>query len=136
MASDCRKINSVKVDKEMRGIGYFLFLSSFTFVNIRPDDVNPYCNTPCGYEHTACRTKPCMLDTQRCKHPAKILPLSIREKNIIYFYHNIARSLIAKTGANNVHAVSYDPELEFAAQCWANTCTPEKETCRYVKCYT
>ncbi|KAF2902258.1 hypothetical protein ILUMI_03933 [Ignelater luminosus] len=105
---------------------------------------NYFCSFPCSTEHTACNgQKPCIL-SYACGHNGKVLPLGNKDKEWVLYLHNTLRTRIAlgqdtrggNSQASNMNTISYDEELEFVAQCWANACRGTgviHDTCRTTK---
>lgn len=98
-----------------------------------------FCNLKCDERHTVCVHKPCRIKGW-CGN-GTILRLTHEEREFILDVHNKIRNKVASGetakmkflhhfGATNMNTLSYDLEMEFVAQCWANYCKPASDTCR------
>lgn len=106
------------------------------------EEENPYCTVRCGTEKpTLCEYAPCTMSEENCKPPFKAMPLEYKDKLYVVQKHNILRSdvnfgLVKNLNgfANDLNVISYDLELEFSAQCWANMCFNKgaHDTCRRI----
>lgn len=103
--------------------------------------VNKYCSSRCGNLHLLCLRQPCDKGAA-CGSKFKILPLNDEEKLLLLDVHNDIRNKMAGGGAtslqinaSDMHVLSYDKELEFFAQCSANSCYPTvyESVCRSCK---
>lgn len=87
-----------------------------------------YCRTSCGTDHTLCKYRPCLMTTNRCGIDYAMLPLNHQEREEIVDFHNNLRNQVAGgyydkfNGSLRMNIISYNLELEFMAQCWANLC--------------
>ncbi|XP_044763287.1 venom allergen 5-like [Coccinella septempunctata] len=99
-----------------------------------------YCSLKCrGDIHTVCARR------HRCGPVSGCNPIepTVEFREFMVKEHNELRNKIASgsdgsqysnKGAKNMNAVSYDLELEYIAQCWANVChTLEHDKCRNSK---
>lgn len=106
----------------------FLLLSTS-----KPVLLGKYCHLQCGAAHTVCRRA---MDkcgpSDFCGYNSDLRRLTNKERYFLLHQHNLFRSKIA-TGthpAANMNVFSYNMELEFIAQCWANNCRYMEDTCR------
>lgn len=114
---------------------FLAYSAKFTALN---DDDMVYCALPCRMIHTVCQFIPCsVLGTPQCGYTARELPLSLTDGILILNWHNRYRHRFASGNntdftihAANMNVLTYDPELAFIAQCWANTCTVGHDMCR------
>lgn len=106
---------------------YFLFTSAKTYT------YEEYCELNCGtYENTVCQRDNCS------KTAGKTQPLDTEDRLLILDENNKFRNLSAhgegqsvKTPTiGNMEILSYDMELEFSAQCWANAGEHDHDNCR------
>lgn len=119
----------------MRHYVTFLFLT-LSFVKYG-SSWSYFCTLKCGNSHVACRREPCGKGPL-CGQDFKMFEMSDSDRNKIIDLHNTFRRSIA-TGkfaflideVANMNALSYDKELEFMAQCAANSCIIESyDLCR------
>ncbi|KAF2879950.1 hypothetical protein ILUMI_26219 [Ignelater luminosus] len=122
-----------------------IILTAYIFLANSASEIGPdvnYCNFPCGpHMHTICKLKHRCEVSAKCKR-FKNLPFSDNEKQEIIQTHNSFRNLIALgkgcksiegkwfPPAASMRELVWDRELEFQAQCWANQCIMERDTCR------
>lgn len=119
----------------------YLFLL-FLPVCISSGPTTDYCTIKCRYErHTVCKRR------NQCGPVKGCTPIepTVEFRQFMVKEHNELRNKIASgadgsqysnKGAKNMNAVSYDMEMEYIAQCWANLChTLEHDTCRNSKRY-
>lgn len=112
-------------------VNTLLTVTFISFVAAANSSVD-YCKLKCGKKHTLCATRPC-LPRDRCESQFKSLPLDNNERHIVVNFHNNLRNWLAKPGYNwkgaaNMQIISYNLEMEFAAQCWSHSCTRFKVT--------
>lgn len=99
-----------------------------------------YCIFSCGSYHTVCRRMPCPLSIFCGNSETRaMLPFNDTERTNLILLHNTFRNYIAggysegflqDKKASDMNILSYDRELEFIAQCWANNCNIRHDTCR------
>jgi len=98
---------------------------------------NPYCDLFCDYgenvtyPHTACARgeNKCGPDP-RCGSEFKVVKLTDEQRQMVLNMHNALRCRVGlgketrgrQPPAKNMRVMTYDRELEFIAQCWANAC--------------
>ncbi|XP_018322915.1 venom allergen 5-like [Agrilus planipennis] len=140
-----------------------IFLWILTIMLILPSfaDENFYCysqyfcleNEKGLQMHTMCKLEPCKF-SKFCDETATPTPLSDVERKEVVKWHNDFRKYFANGELLNEIAVQplkeklnekdynpmtieYDEELEFIAQCWANTCpTDEDPYCKKTNTYS
>ncbi|KAK4887811.1 hypothetical protein RN001_004082 [Aquatica leii] len=116
--------------KVLLGFFYFGVVSGFLYKN-------PYCELSCDagngrlHQHTVCQRAnyKCLPDAS-CGPDFKIVKLTDAQRQLILNVHNKFRCKVAlgketrgkQPAAKNMRIMSYDRELEFIAQCWANAC--------------
>ncbi|XP_022902029.2 venom allergen 3-like [Onthophagus taurus] len=115
------------------------FLTSFIFVSfllIANGVQRDYCDLKCKsgnqiFTHTVCqRTKDKCGPHQRCGSEFQVIKIDDKMKHFIVNLHNDLRNKVAsgnetrglQPSAMNMKVMTYDSELEYIAQCWANTC--------------
>ncbi|KAF5284730.1 hypothetical protein FQR65_LT13432 [Abscondita terminalis] len=109
---------------------------------------NPYCDLPCDagngklYKHTVCeRGDNKCRPGPSCGPDFKIVKLSDNQRQLILNIHNAYRCKVAmgketrgkQPPAKNMRVLTYDRELEFISQCWANACNGQSlihDACR------
>ncbi|KAK5644273.1 hypothetical protein RI129_008118 [Pyrocoelia pectoralis] len=130
-----------------------------TFLLICGSLANYFCDLPCGkHENTVCRREvskecgelsfliaifiqPCTC-SDRCGAHFRMLPLEKNSRKVILDLHNKFRNDVAKghdipgtsntlPSATNMNVLTYNREIEFVAQCYANGC---KEWGAHDKC--
>lgn len=103
------------------------YVNSNNYCQLKCDD-----NTP---KHDMCKYEGCPIQ-KPCFTDARQQPLTPAEQKLIVDMHNFLRSKIAKgkekllPKATNMMKLHWDEELETLAQCWANQCLFEHNTCR------
>lgn len=104
---------------------------------VKPYRYTDYCSLSCNViENTVCERKTCSINKSTCKGTS--LPLKREDRYLILTEHNKFRNLTAfgkgqiaiTPPIGNMHILSYDIELEFSAQCWANACENDHDKCR------
>lgn len=125
-------------------MSYQIFYTSYTTICLLlalrttlSQTLSSYCNLTCGPVHTACFRK-----QMNCKPAPECGPEPLDEldsdKHNILRKINSVRNSVAKgtfaqgikTTVANMRLLSYSMELEYIAQCWANTCYFQKDQCR------
>lgn len=117
---------------------FLLLLFHLTVVTCGP--TTNYCTITCRREkHTVCKRRHNCSPVKGCQY----IEPTVEFRELMVKQHNELRNKIASggdgsqygnKGAKNMNAVSYDMEMEYIAQCWANTCrTLEHDKCRSSK---
>lgn len=115
---------------------HFLTLFHLTFnQNISLKELiqqNPACRT-CKQGESECK-KHCPILKNLCTNESVAKPLSKNEQKRIEDIHNNIRyavsiGYIGKYRAGNMNILSYNEELAFYAQCWANACILSSDPC-------
>lgn len=104
-------------------MSYLVFSHHFKLTSSSTTD---FCRLSCGQAHSVCKRKPCG-PNKHCGIQFKSFPLNNDEREIVVHKHNTFRSDMANTNmklwpAANMQVMSYSRELEFIAQCFANSC--------------
>lgn len=117
----------------------FIFIIFIYELSICIAEITDFCQLDCGVMHTVCILQPCPIK-KWCGSEAEIIPLTNEEKDIVVVMHNdyrsnVARGLLEKRTIGNMQIISYDSELAFVAQCWANSCKLVHDKCRSTSTY-
>lgn len=121
----------------------FIFITIFLSVLNLALSLNhnhPFCRIRCRFnnndmENSVCVRYPCQLDYSYCGPDAEVYPLQTYEKFKLQDFLNKFRSKFAEgkilpnIKVSDMRIISYSSELEFAAQCWANSCILVKAGC-------
>lgn len=107
----------------MQYLLYSILLTHILVSSITTD----FCRLQCGKDHVVCQRKPCGPDKMKCGTQFEMFPLNSHEREIVTYMHNsfrdkIARQYIDLPYASDMKVMSYSRELEFVAQCYANSC--------------
>ncbi|CAG9822518.1 unnamed protein product [Phaedon cochleariae] len=114
----------------MGSVIFYCFFVIYVAVNIANATGDKYCRLPC-YQgtHTVCnREKKKCGPEPKCGPDFRVIKLKDDERQAILDLHNQLRNKVAlgqegkQPSASNMRALSYNRELEFVAQCWANAC--------------
>lgn len=120
-----------------------MFLFKLTFLIITSSFLgihafqNQYCQLSCdfivkSFQHTVCdrEAQQCGPDPINCGPNFKMIQFNNADRQYILDIHNYLRNKVAlgqekrnnQPPAANMLTMTYNRELEFIAQCWANTC--------------
>lgn len=109
------------------------------FSSINTIDYDKYCKLNCDNEiNTVCEQRTHFCQTTPLCEGRPELPLTRIEQEVITDAHNRLRNKLASglmkdegfEQASNMRYVSYNRELAFTAQCWANVCQMINDKCR------
>lgn len=96
-----------------------------------------FCEYRCGaIANIICRLKPCPMGIN-CQNRGKMLAMNEKDRNKILhkvntFRSEKSRNFLSKAGKKtiaNLSMMAYERELEFQAQCWANSCIMSYAEC-------
>lgn len=98
---------------------------------------NPFCFQECTVYNmkmlpTACLYAPCDPNSMYCNTPAEPKPLRQSERVLLMEKHNNFRNTLPTLvghPASNMNTLTYSLELEFAAQCHANSGCEQRDPC-------
>ncbi|KAK5644233.1 hypothetical protein RI129_008078 [Pyrocoelia pectoralis] len=128
----------------------FLLLLEVTLAYTMLVEKNPYCALGCDFGDGVLNHTVCERGVNKCG-PApicgsnfKVVKLTDKLRQMILNFHNALRCRVAlgketrgkQPPAKNMRVMTYDKELEFIAQCWANACdgtSLKHDKCRRTK---
>lgn len=107
---------------------YYLLLSIFSLEVVVSK--NYFCDLRCGHhQHFVCHMKPCRIEDILCRRSGRMRGFGQQDISSATSWHNSIRSNVtnfiqgnASVFAPFMNLIMWDKELQFMAQCWANTC--------------